>query len=90
MANARRYGAYVMSCGHAPFIPHLLYTQWLDDSKPAERQMGIDAGLAFLEACDEMWIFLPPNGLYTKGMAAEAAAFKGPVHIFKWGLFNWQ
>lgn len=33
--------------GEAPIASHLLYTQVLDDSVPAERQQGIDAGLAW-------------------------------------------
>jgi hypothetical protein len=28
-----------------PFVSHLLYTQVLDDTKPAERSLGIKAGL---------------------------------------------
>lgn len=31
--------------GEAPFASHLLYTQMLDDTVPAERTMGIEAGL---------------------------------------------
>lgn len=33
--------------GEAPFASHLFYTQFLDDSKPEERKLGIDAGLAW-------------------------------------------
>lgn len=33
--------------GEAPMVSHLLYTQCLDDEIPYERQLGIDAGLAF-------------------------------------------
>ena len=38
-----------LSRGEAPIASHLLYTQpgILDDSIPAERQRGIDAGLAW-------------------------------------------
>ena len=32
--------------GEAPFASHALYTQWLDDSMPGERRLGIEAGLA--------------------------------------------
>lgn len=40
--------------GEAPIASHLLYTQpgVLDDSIPAERQMGIDAGLAWRTAAE--------------------------------------
>ena len=33
--------------GEAPFLSHLLYTQVLDDTVPADRRVGIDAGLAW-------------------------------------------
>lgn len=31
----------------APLLPHLLYTQVLDDTKPTERQMGLSLGEAW-------------------------------------------
>jgi len=33
--------------GEAPFASHLLYTQCLDDTIPAERELGITAGFAW-------------------------------------------
>ncbi len=48
---------HVMNEGHAFFAPHLLYPSILDDSKPEERQLGIDMGLAMLEHCDELWCY---------------------------------
>lgn len=91
-ANARRYGQYVMGYGHAPFIPHLLYTQWLDDSKPADREAGLQAGNAFREVCDELWIFYPPSGDLSPGMQRELDAWphKKPVKHHLWGAFEWQ
>jgi hypothetical protein len=47
---ARKACRHVMSEGHAFFAPHLLYPQLLDDSKPQERQAGLDMGLAMLPA----------------------------------------
>ena len=43
--------------GCAPFAPHLLYTRFLDDEKASEREAGIACGLAFMEVCDEVWVF---------------------------------
>lgn len=36
-----------LSRGEAPFASHLMYTQALDDTVPAERERGIAAGLAW-------------------------------------------
>lgn len=46
---ARRCLRDALQRGEAPIASHLLYTQRgvLDDAKPAARQLGIDAGLAW-------------------------------------------
>ena len=56
-AFARKACRHVMNEGHAFFAPHLLYPQLLDDSKPQERQAGLDMGLAMLPRCDELWCY---------------------------------
>jgi hypothetical protein len=43
--------------GYAPFAPHLLYPQFLDDADPEKRALGIALGLIFMEACDEVWVY---------------------------------
>jgi hypothetical protein len=50
----RRNAAYLRACmldslarGEAPYASHALYTQFLDDDVPAEREMGMDAGFAW-------------------------------------------
>lgn len=51
--------AYARACvydslmrGEAPLASHLLYTQMLDDKIPAERTLGIEAGLAWGRKAD--------------------------------------
>lgn len=44
--------------GCAPFAPHLLYPQFLDENDPRQRDLGISLGLRFLEACDEVWVYI--------------------------------
>lgn len=46
-AYARKCMADCLKRGEAPFASHLLYTQMLDDLKPEERSLGIEAGLAW-------------------------------------------
>ena len=45
--------------GEAPIASHLLYTQpgILDDTIPAERQAGIDAGLAWRRVADKTVVY---------------------------------
>ena len=61
-----------ISRGYAPIAPHLYLPKALDDNKPEERQIGIDAGLAFLEVCDELW-FCYKYGI-SEGMQKELQA----------------
>nr|WP_325178711.1 DUF4406 domain-containing protein [uncultured Oscillibacter sp.] len=53
---ARQACRYAISQNVTPFAPHLLYPQILDDSDPAERQLGIDMGNQMLELCRELWL----------------------------------
>lgn len=53
--------------GEAPIASHLLYTQALDDENPIERQMGIDAGLAWRYASEGTVVY-QDYGI-SKGMA---------------------
>lgn len=54
VAYARRALADSLHRGEAPIASHLLYTQpgVLDDTVPAERRLGIDAGLAWGRVAD--------------------------------------
>ena len=57
LCNARTYARKAALLGHVPFAPHLLFPQFLDDSLPEERQLGIRLGLLQLAECDELWVF---------------------------------
>ena len=65
---AKKACRHVMEQGHAFFAPHLLYPQLLDDSVPAERQAGLDMGIAMLSRCDELWCY---GGHISFGMHCE-------------------
>lgn len=56
---ARQCMQHSLSLGEAPIASHLLYTQSgiLDDTVPAERQWGIDAGLAWGRKADLVAIY---------------------------------
>jgi hypothetical protein len=57
--------AYAREClrdsldrGEAPIASHLLHTQVLDDTVPAERSMGIEAGLAWRKVAEASIIYV--------------------------------
>jgi hypothetical protein len=43
--------------GEAPIASHLLYPQVLDDLIPSERQLGIDAGLAWRKVAEATVVY---------------------------------
>lgn len=61
--------------GEAPLLSHLLYTQVLDDTIQKERELGINAGLAWLTAAKKH-IFYIDYG-YSKGMLAAKEMSEG-------------
>lgn len=67
------YSRFVYSKGGIPLAPHAIFTQFLDDNIPEERNAGIDMGIQLLLKCDELWAF---GEKISEGMAAEMAAAK--------------
>lgn len=52
-----------------PLAPHVYFTQFLDDSVPRERALGLAAGISLLDMCDELWVYGLDNP--SAGMIAE-------------------
>lgn len=71
---ARRCVRDSLSRGEAPIASHLLYTQpgILDDTVPAERQQGMDAGLAWRSVAHGSVVYTD-RGM-SKGMEYGVAA----------------
>lgn len=67
---AKKACRHVMEQGHAFFAPHLLYPSLLCESVSAERELGLDMGLAMLSRCDELWCY---GDHISHGMMAEIA-----------------
>ena len=66
--KANYYARYAYSQGCIPLAPHTIFTQFLDDNNPKERNDGMAMGLALLEHCAELWVF---GTNITKGMRKE-------------------
>lgn len=65
---ARRYSRFAVDAGYIPFAPHLLFPQFLDDTNPDERQLGLFFGNAMMSKCSEIWVF---GNRVSVGMQAE-------------------
>ena len=81
--RARMHSRFVLSRQGVPVAPHLLYPQFLRDSLPMERELGIRCGLKLLHQCEELWAFV--SGGISDGMRREleeARVRKIPVRFF--------
>ena len=65
--RAKSYCRFAVTKGCIPIAPHLLFTQFLDDSVATEREQGLRMGAELLKLCDELWAFGTPSA----GMRAE-------------------
>jgi len=64
----------------SPFLSHLLYTQpgILDDNIPEERQLGIDAGLAWGEMAEATVVYLESRSLHRHVLRRQKCPGKSP------------
>lgn len=76
VAYARAAMRHSINAGEAPIASHLLYTQpgILRDEIPEERQLGIDAGLAWRHVCHEAAFYLDLG--WSKGMRAAREVYE--------------
>lgn len=69
--KARKYAKYIIDTGNSPVMPHLFFTQMLDDYITSERTAGIACGMKWLEKSDEVWFFTEKREDMSEGMKAE-------------------
>lgn len=80
--KANEYCANAAIMGVIPLAPHTIFTQYLDDTLPIERQKGLQMGLTLLKRCDELWVC---GSIISEGMRGEisfAAEHGIPTHYF--------
>ena len=65
---AQKYCRFAVEMGYIPFAPHLLFPQFLNDSDPKERGLGLFFGIALMSKCAELWVF---GETVSAGMAKE-------------------
>lgn len=68
VAAARTYSRFAVEQGYIPIAPHLLFPQFLNDSDPKERELGLFFGNAIMSKCSEIWVF---GSHISSGMEAE-------------------
>ena len=80
--KARLYCRFAVSKKTIPFASHLLYPQFLNDTNPTERELGLIFGLVWLAICDEVWCFGAEQSEGMKNEIHEAKRLKKPIRYF--------
>ena len=65
---ARKYCRFAVDKHYLPIAPHLLFTQFMDDTIPEERETAIFMNFVLMSKCVEMWVF---GDVISKGMQSE-------------------
>ena len=66
--RARDYCAYAASCGVIPLAPHTIFTQYLDNEQPEQREQGLRMGRDLMWRCDDLWVL---GNTISSGMQEE-------------------
>ena len=68
--NAVEYCRLAGERGVLPLAPHIIFSQWCNDTIPEQREQGLQLGLALLEKANELWVM---GTTFSQGMQGEVA-----------------
>lgn len=68
LRNAECYCRAAVDSHAVPIAPHLLFTRFLDEFNPSDRNIGLECAIQILKQCDELWVF---GDRISEGMKAE-------------------
>jgi hypothetical protein len=78
--NAVEYCKIACDLGVLPLAPHIIFSQWCNDTIPAQREQGLKLGLELLSKADELWVM---GTQVTEGITGELAfAHKRGIPFF--------
>mgnify|MGYP002596828551 CR=1 FL=1 len=66
--NARKYSRFAVVHHSIPIAPHLLFSQFLDDTLGEERQTAMFMNYVLLTKCVQLWVF---GSSISEGMEQE-------------------
>ena len=87
VAAARKYSRFAMERGYIPIAPHLLFPQFMDDSNPTERELGLFFGNAVMSKCSEVWVF---GKTVSPGMVAEIKRARWKNYRLRYFTEEWD
>lgn len=65
---ARKYCRFAVDKHYLPIAPHILFTQFMDDTISEERETAIFMNFVLMSKCVELWVF---GDVISAGMQAE-------------------
>lgn len=65
---ARKYSRFAVDKHYLPIAPHLLFTQFMNDEIPEERETAIFMNFVLMSKCAELWVF---GNVISAGMQSE-------------------
>ena len=71
--NAVAYCRLASEAGVLPLAPHIIFSQWCNDTIPEQRDQGLKLRLSLLEKSDELWVM---GKQISQGMQGEIAFAK--------------
>ena len=69
--RANRFCRFASQQEVVPLAPHVIFSQFLDDDIPEERDAGLYLGMQVLKRCEELWVF---GDFISSGMQSEIEA----------------
>lgn len=66
--RARGYCRFAVSQNCIPIAPHIIFSQFMEESDPVQRNLGLFFGMVLQGKCKEVWVF---GKSITRGMAVE-------------------
>ena len=85
IAKANYYARFAYEKGCIPLAPHTVFTQFLNDDNPKERERGKAMGLKLLDICAELWVF---GDHISKGMSIEIEKARRKSQPIRWFTKN--
>ena len=66
--KARKYSRFAVDKHYLPIIPHIYFTQFMDDTVSEERETAVFMNFVLMSKCVELWVF---GDTISAGMKAE-------------------
>ena len=79
--KARKYSRFAYEQKTIPMTPHLLYSQFMRDDNPQERNDARHFNYVLLGKCRELWVF---GDIISKGMEHEIGIAKKRNQKIRW------